>query len=303
MRQKYIVSQKKKKSLLYYKDSMTGYLLVAPAILLLLTFAYIPLVMSLFRSFQDYNTGEWTGWNNFDYIFKTPDFMRSFGNVVLFTFIGVSVMMVASFLFASLLKAIRVQISNAIKVMIYIPCLISGIIASIVFMFLINYRGGLINSLLYLTGHDPIAFTTTGYWPIVCILVPTFWLGFGYNTIVMYAGLLNIPKSYYEAAEMDGAGFFAKTFYISIPCLRNIIILMLVNLITGSLQMMDVPYMITGGGPLNMTLTPSLYLFNSFRDPGRPQNATIAGSLLVMTIIVAINIVAFKLIRSKKSEE
>ena len=303
MRQKYIEQKKQKRSRLHYKDSATGYLLIAPAILLLLTFAYIPLVMSLFRSFQDYNTGEWIGFNNFDYIFKTPDFIRSFGNVVLFTVIGVSVMMVCSFLFASLLKNIRVKISNAIKVLIYIPCLISGIIASIVFMFLINYRGGLINSLLYLTGQDPIAFQTTGYWPIVIILVPSFWLGFGYNTIVMYAGLLNVPKSYYEAAEMDGAGFFAKTFYISIPCLRNIIILMLVNLITGSLQMMDVPYMMTGGGPLNMTLTPSLYLFNSFRDPSRPQNATIAGSLLVMTIIVAINVVAFILIRSKKSEE
>lgn len=303
-KQKYAAELKKNnKSHFAYKDAPTGYALVAPAILLLSIFAYVPLIMSIFRAFQDYNTGRWNGWDNFDYIFKTPDFLRSFANVILFTVIIVVVMMVSAFFFATLLKAIDKRISNLVKVLIYVPCLISGIIASIVFMFLINYRGGLITSILIITGHDPIAFTTEQYWPIACVLVPTFWLGFGYNTIVMHAGLLNIPKSYYEAADIDGAKFFDKVFYITLPSLKNILILMLVNLITGTLQMMDVPYMITGGGPLNMTLTPSLYLFNSFRDSGRPQNATIAGSLLVMFAIVLINIIAFRLIRSKKSED
>ncbi len=299
----YQMQNKKKSEKFKYRDAVSGWILVAPAVLLLTTFAYIPLVMALVRSTQDYNTGEWNNFENFDYIFKTPDFLKSFGNVALFTVIGVTIMMIASFFFAVLLKKLNVKTANAIKVLIYIPCLISGIIASIIFLFLINYRGGLINSLIFKLGGDPIAFTTEGYWPIVIILIPTFWLGFGYNTIVMYAGLLNIPKSYYEAADMDGAGFLAKTFKITIPSLRNILILMLVNLITGSLQMMDVPYMITQGGPLNMTLTPSLYLFNSFRDTSRPQNATIAGSLIVMAIIVTINLIAFRLIRSKKSEE
>jgi len=301
---KLALEQGQKKSRKYkYRDAVSGWILVAPAVLLLLTFAYVPLIMALVRSFQDYNTGQWNNFANFDYIFKTPDFLRSFGNVILFTVIIVVVMMLASFFLAVLLRKLNVKITNAIKVLIYIPCLISGIIASIIFLFLINLKGGLINSLIYQAGGEPISFTTEGYWPVVVILVPTFWLGFGYNTIVMYAGLLNVPKSYYEAAELDGAGFGAKTFKITIPCLKNILILMLVNLITGSLQMMDVPYMITQGGPQNMTLTPSLYLFNSFRDSGRPQNATIAGSLIVMVIIVTVNLIAFRLIRSKKSEE
>lgn len=298
------LKEEKKRSERYkYRDAPSGWILVAPAILLLTTFAYIPLIMALVRSLQDYNTGAFNNLANFDYIFKTPDFLKSFSNVAFFTLISVTVMMLASFFFASLLRKLNVKLADAIKVLIYIPCLISGIIASIIFLFLINFRGGLINSLIHLAGGAPIAFTTQGYWPIVAILVPTFWLGFGYNTIVMYAALLNVPRTYYEAAEIDGAGFWTKTFRITIPSIRNIIILMLVNLITGSLQMMDVPYMITQGGPMNMTLTPSLYLFNSFRDSARPQNATIAGSLIVMSIIVTINLVAFRLIRSKKSEE
>ena len=91
--------------------------------------------------------------------------------------------------------------------------------------------------------------------------------------------------------------------YVTIPYMKNIFILSLINLITGSLQMLDIPYMITGGGPLDMTMTPSLYLFNSFRDVNRPQNVTIAGSILIMIVIVTINIIAFKCIHSEKMED
>lgn len=67
--------------------------------------------------------------------------------------------------------------------------------------------------------------------------------------------------------------------------------------------MMEIPYLITGGGPLDLTMTPSLYLFNSFRDGNRPQNVTIAGALLIMLVILVINVVIFALIKSGKTEE
>ena len=119
----------------------------------------------------------------------------------------------------------------------------------------------------------------------------------------MYAGLMNVPRQYYEAAALDGAGPLRRMFNITIPGMRNYFILMLVNLITGTLQMMEIPYLITGGGPLEKTLTPALYLFNSFRDAGRSQNVTIAGALLIMVLTVLMNVIAFRMIRSQKSEE
>ncbi len=295
--------KKKKKSNFKYRDAKYGYAMVSIAVLLLLVFAYIPLVMAVVRAFQDYSTGKFVGFDNFDYILKTPSFIKSFKNVLLFTGIIVVAQMVLSFFFASVLKAISIKVANAIKVICYIPCLISGVVASIMYMFILNYGGGLITSILVSLDMDPIAFTTEGYWPILCVLMPTFWLGFGYNTLVMYAGLVNIPKTYYEVAEIDGANFWQRNRFVTLPYMKNIFILVLVNLITGTLQMMDIPYMITHGGPLEMTLTPSLYLFNSFRDTGRPQNVTIAGALLVMILIVTVNIIAFKIIKSEKMED
>ena len=295
--------RKVRKKKFAYMHAKSGYAMVLPAVLLLLVFAYIPLVMALFRAFTDYTTGDFCGFDNFDYILKTPSFVKSYGNVLFFTAVIVVAQMVLSFFFASVLKSIEVKVANAVKVICYVPCLISGVVASIMYAFLLNYGGGLVTSVLVGLGIEPIAFTTQGYWPIFCVLLPTFWLGFGYNTLVMYAGLLNIPKVYYEVAELDGANWIKRNRYITLPYMKNIFILVLVNLITGTLQMMDIPYMITGGGPMDMTLTPSVYLFNSFRDPSRPQNVTIAGALLVMVLIVLVNLVAFKFIKSEKMEE
>lgn len=286
-----------------YRYSGTAYAMLAPAILLLVVFSTIPLIMALIRSFQDYNTHEWVNFENYDYVLKTPSFIGSFQNVLVFIVIIVSAMIILSFLFAHVLRAIDPRLSSVVKVILYIPCLISGVVTAIIYMFIMNYGGGLLTSIFISLGIPPISFQTQGLWPYVCIIIPTLWGGFGYNSLVMYAGLMNVPRQYYEAADMDGAGPLRKMISITIPNMRNYFILMLVNLITGTLQMMEIPYLITGGGPLEKTLTPALYLFNSFRDAGRSQNVTIAGALLIMVLTVLVNVIAFRLIRSKKSEE
>lgn len=300
---KSVHSRRQRKNTFRYRYSGTAYAMLAPAILLLVVFSTIPLLMALVRSFQDYHTKEWAALENYDYVLKTPAFTGSFENVLLFIAIIVSAMIVLSFLFAHVLRAIDPRLSGVVKVILYIPCLISGVVTAIIYMFLMNYGGGLFTSIFISLGMQPISFQTQGIWPYVCIIIPTLWGGFGYNSLVMYAGLMNVPKQYYEAAAMDGAGALTRMFCITIPNMRNYFILMLVNLITGTLQMMEIPYLITGGGPLEKTLTPALYLFNSFRDAGRSQNVTIAGALLIMILTVLINTIAFRLIRSKKSEE
>ena len=91
--------------------------------------------------------------------------------------------------------------------------------------------------------------------------------------------------------------------HVTVPSMRNYLVLIIVNLITTSMQMMEIPLIMTEGGPLNETLTPVLYLFNAFRDPSRPANATIAGALIVMLVIMGVNILVFRLLQSKRSED
>lgn len=295
-------SQKRRAGRFFYREWKTGVLMLLPAFLILFTFGTIPLIMAIIRSFRDYNTGMFNGFGNYIAILADKTFLRSFGNVFLMGGICVVLMVTLSFLFAHLILKLPRRFGGVIKILIYIPCIISGVVTAIMYTFLMNYGGGLFTSLLLGMGLDPIAFTKEGIWPYVCIIVPTIWGGLGYNTLIMLAGLLDIPKIYYEAAKLDGANRFQVMFHITIPSLRNYFVLMIVNLVTGYMQMLELPYLITGGGPENKTVTPALFLYSSFRDPTRTPNITIAGALLIMVFIVAINGVVFALIRSKKSE-
>ena len=284
-----------------YRYQKTAWLMLAPALILLTIFVIWPLVMAVIRSFQDYNSGEFVGLYNFIYILKTPSFVKAFSNVLLLTTIIVALTMLVTILFALLMRSLSNRFGYFTRACVFIPFFISGIVASVIFNLLTNFGGGLIASLLISAGKDPIGFAVEGNWPYIIIIVITIWLTFGYQSLIMYAGLLQIPKNHNEAAQLDGANFLEQTLFITLPNMKNYFVLICISLVTANLQMFEIPFMVTGGGPLESTLTPVMYLYNSFRDPGRPQNVTIAGALLVMILIMTINIIVFKTVRSEKS--
>ena len=288
----------------YRNQDNLGYLYVLPAVLMLTVFACIPLVMAVLRSFRDYNTGDWVGLSNFDYIFKTPVFLQSFGNVIGMAVVGVALQLFLSFLLAQLVKKSTRGFSGALKVIVYLPSLVSSVIVSIIYHLLTNHRGGLFANLMIIADLDPIVFGVDGIWPYVSIIVSDLWLGLGGSTLIMLAGMLSIPREYYEAAAIDGAGVFRVIFNITIPNLKNTFIFLLSTQLTGKLQMLDLPLMITGGGPANKTLTPVLYLYRLFNDgSGAPRNVSIAGSLIILVVIATLNSLAFFFLQSKKSED
>lgn len=284
-----------------YRYKWTAYWMLTPAVLLISIFVVWPLCMAIVRSFQNYNTGDFVWLDNYLYILKTESFVKSFRNVLLMTFINVVLTMTVTFFYALLMRSLGKRLNYFVRACIFIPFFISGIVASIIFNLLINYGGGLFTSLLIGAGKDPIAFAVEDNWPYIIIITITLWVSFGYQCLIMYAGLLQIPRSLYEAAQLDGANFWNQTIYITLPNMKNYFVLVCISLVTSSLQMFEIPFMVTGGGPLEKTLTPVMYLYNSFRDPGRPQNVTLAGALLVMLLIMTINIIVFKTVRSEKS--
>ena len=281
--------------------------MLIPGFVMMTIFVVIPLAMAIYRSFFSYGVydveSEFVGFYNYYYILSDGNFTKSLANVVLFALIITILTVVLSFFFAIAIKALNNKLTTVAKIIIYLPFLLSGVVASIMFAFIFNYGGGLINSILISSGQDPIAFGKDGIWPYLLIILPTVWLGFGYNTLVLYAGLMNIPKSYYEAADIDGASFWRKLFKITIPNMKNYFVLLIVNLITANLQMFDIPLMMTGGGPGTDTLTPVLYIYNLYRDTTKSSSISIAASVILMVPIVVINIIVFKLIRSGKSQD
>jgi len=299
-------TRKHKYTAIQRKEMVVGYLMLAPAVVLITIFVVIPFIMSVQKSFYEWNFYKedvWVGIQNFRRILRNKSFQRAVVNAFKFVLILVPTQIIIQFSFAHTLKDLNSKFTNAVKMLIYIPGTIAGIIAGIIFMFIFEYKGGLINQMVVALGFERIAFKTNKFWAIFSIAVPTIWLGLGGGTILNFAGLINIPTEFYEAASIDGANGFHKLIYITIPQMRNIFVLQCIGMTTGTLQMFEIPMMMTGGAPRESTLTPMLYIYNGFRNAGGNMGDTLSGALLMMSIIAIINSFVFTIIKSEKSIE
>ena len=289
------------------EEKVSGLICIAPAFILLTIFVLVPLVMAIWRSFYYYESGPvdsyFVGFENYKAILKNEIFLKSLGNVLLMALCIVSFQVIGSFIFASILVKVRNKFTVFVRVIIYLPYLFSGIVVGCIFTLLTTYNGGFINGLITLFDGEPISFQMDKFWAYLSIIVPTLWVGMGYTTLVFYSGLINIPNDYLEAASVDGAGYFTKLFSIILPSLKNYFVLIIVTLVTGNLQMFEIPMMLTNGLPLNMTMTPVLYLVHLRSNGNVSESQIIAASILIMLSVGAINAIVFSLTNRKDKDE
>ncbi len=286
-------------------DTKSAYIMIVPVIILLTIFVYIPLIIAFIRSFVDTSgdTVQFIGLGTFIKILQNKNFTKSIWTVIKFALILSVFQISTTFLFANALVKINTKLSMFSRTLIYLPNLISGIVVAVIFTLLTTFNGGIINSVIGNMGIDPIAFNNDVFWSPVSIIIPTIWIGFGYFSLVMYAGIINIPKEYFEAAEIDGAGFWQTLRYITIPTMKNYFILLMVTMIVVNIQMFEIPMIMTNGQPAKQTMTPVLYLVHSRSNGNISDNEITTSAVLIMLIIVAINSAIFYLFRTRKEQE
>jgi multiple sugar transport system permease protein len=285
------------------RDVKTAYLMLVPILVLLSIFVVIPLIYAISVSFYKwsfYQESIFVGISNYKLVLGDHLFYKALWTGLKFALIVIPTQFVAAFLFANLIKSISGKISGFIKTSIYIPHVISGVVASIIFIFIYDYYGGIANYVVAdILGATPIAWLADVKYALGSISLPAIWLGFGFTTLIMLAGLNDIPRTYYEAAEIDGANAIHKIFYITIPLLKNVFLYVLVVGMTGAIQQFDLPYLMTGGGPLNETMTPNLFIYNHFKtDPY--MGYTVSSSLILFIVLGSISAIIFKIFNSKK---
>lgn len=289
-------------------DHRTAYLMIIPSILLLGVFVLLPLFLAFERSFYDwrfYKESTFIGFENFRMVLQNSLFQLSIKNILWFVAIIVPTQIVVTFLFAHALKGMTPKMGAFIKTAIYVPTVISGVVASVIFLFLFNYQGGILNWIVRQFGGKRIGFLAEPNLARWSVAITALWMGFGYNSLVMFSGLQNVPQSYYEAAEVDGAGKWVKLTRITIPSMKNVFILIIINLMTGTLQLFDLPYMMFNatGGPVNSCLTPMVYVYNNFKSADFSQGYTVAAALLLMIVIGCLNGIVFTIIGSEKAQD
>ncbi len=285
-----------------FVDNKSAFLMLIVPVVLLITFVYIPLGMAIYRSFFESTTNgiQFQGFQTFIKVLTNDNFVKSIFGVLKLSIIITLSQVVISFLFANALVKVNKKLSVISRTLIYLPNLISGIVVAVIFTLLTTFNGGVINSIIESIGGSPIAFNNDYIWSPISIIIPTIWIGFGYFSLVMYAGIINIPKTYFEAADVDGASFLKKMWYITIPMMKNYFILLIVTMIVVNLQMFEIPMIMTNGQPASTTMTPVLYLVHSRSNGNISDTEITTSAILIMVIIIIINSSIFYLFKNKK---
>lgn len=285
------------------KDNKLAFAMLAPLVVLLGIFVIWPMVYAGYLSFFNwsfYQASEYVGLQNFVNVLTDSQFRSSIVRGLVFTVLVVPAQLVIAFTFASLVKASGRRLGTLLKISIYIPTVISGVITAIIFVVIYNYSGGVLNWFVGFFGVEPQAWIGDVSAALPSIAAPAIWITVGVAALIMLAGLLDIPESYYEAAELEGANWFQRTFYITIPLLKNIILYLLIAGFTVAIQQYELPLIMTNGGPVDSTMLPNLLIFNHFRMDTF-VGYSIAAALLLFVVLGAISAAIFKVLNSEKA--
>lgn len=287
---------------------ITAFACLLPSLLLLTTFIVVPIVLSFFYSFfevKEYLGNTFVGLKNYATVLfglQSAGFYKSLLVGLEFILVIVPLQLIFSFLIANLLMKVNRKYAAAIKVCIYLPCLVSGIVVGSIFSYVYNYHGGLLNSILGAFGISAVNWTGEKGWAIVAVCVAAIWNGLGYNVLVMLGGLYDIPTDYYEAARLDGANWWKQTIFITLPSLKNVGLYLLISLVVSSFQLYEIPLVIVANGAEHSVEGPIYYLFYRFQYSDN-MGDVYAASLLVAVVLTALSSVIFKLTKSEKAQD
>ncbi|KQR40256.1 MULTISPECIES: carbohydrate ABC transporter permease [Microbacterium] len=285
-----------------HRDTKVAYLLLLPLVALLAIFVIWPAIYAGFLSFQNwsfYKEPEFVGLRNFIAVLNDPLFWASVGRGFMFVLMTVPPMLLLAFLFASLVVSVSRRFAGILKVSIYIPTIISSVITSIIFVLMYDYSGGLLNWVLGSFGIDPVAWIGDPKWALLAIAIPAIWLGMGLTSLIMVAAMVDIPTEFYEAAAMEGANWWQKTAYITLPQMKNILLYLLITGFVAAIQQFELPLVMTGGGPLDSTTLPNLFIFNHFRNDIN-VGYSIAAALVMFVVLGSVSAIVFKFVNSER---
>lgn len=249
------------KAIYRLKNDASAYILLLPALLCLFLFVWRPIfegaLLSTFK-LQGYEPIKFVGFDNYKAVISETLFKRTIINS--FTFV------LYSFLLGFPLPIIVAIMANEIrccksfvKFSIYFPAICPAIITALLWTLIYDpSAGGLLNTILIKLGFEPKQWLNDGSKAIFYIVVEMTWAGFGASAILFLSSLQGISNELYEAAYIDGAGLWQRTWHITLPQISSIIILMAIRQFSGVFQIFNEPMVMTGGGPNNATVTLAL---------------------------------------------
>lgn len=271
-------------------EAVTGYVFALPFIIGFLVFTIIPIFYSLFISFTNFRITSkpiWIGLDNYIRMFtKDPRFLKSVTVTLYYVVVSVPLKVGFALIVAFLLTRKNV-LAGFYRSVYYLPSLIGGSVAVSLVWKELFAGNGVVNSVLSMLGFkSDISWLGDPRYAIWILILLTIWQ-FGSSMLIFTAGLKQIPVSYYEAAQIDGASLIQQFFYITLPCLSPVILFNLIMQTISGFMNFTQAFIITNGGPMDSTLFYALYLYNSaFNYFEMGYASAMAWILLIMVAIV-----------------
>lgn len=251
------------------KKTFTPYFFLAPALGTLLIFFFLPVAAAFLMSFTDfdiYSLGNLQRarvilFGNYAQLLSDPLFWKALGNTFYFVIVGGPLTIIVSLLAAIGLNSRRLYLRNWFRLAFFMPVVTTLVAVAVVWRYLYHPRFGVINYLLSQIGIQGVDWLGDPHWAMPALILLAIWKNFGYQMMIFLAGLQAIPDYLYEAARIDGAGWWRQFFHVTVPQLAPTTFFVTIMTIIGYFQFFAEPYVMTQGGPLNATLSIVLYLY------------------------------------------
>ncbi|MGC9364920.1 MAG: carbohydrate ABC transporter permease [Fidelibacterota bacterium] len=267
-----------------------GYLMSLPYVTYFCLFVAFPLAFSFLLVFHKWNVitpMEWVGLRNFERLFHDVQFFKSVRNTLVFLAIHIPLQIIVALFFAIQLNK-KIKFRGFFRALFFLPVIVSGVVITILWEQLYAYETGLLNLIITRLGFARIPWINSPEWAMPSIAIMATWKNVGLYIILFLVGLQGIPAYLYEAAEIDGARPIQRFFYITIPALNSTMMLVIILSTIGGFSLFIEPFVMTGGGPMNSTLSAMLYIYNQAFYFGHMGYAATLGFFFALIILMVI---------------
>ena len=271
-----------------------GYIYILPSLFFMVCFCLLPIFMSTYFSFTDYDImtkADFVGVDNYSKIFSDKYIIDALKNTFVYVIVTVPIQTFLALVFAAFL-ADRMQniVGNFLRSAMFIPVIASAVTAGAIWRTIFGTDGGIVNSILGIFGIDGLNWLGSSKTALICVCVVAIWKNVGYFLVIYYAGIMGLSPELYEAARVDGATSIQQFFKITMPMLKPINYLVITLGIIWSFQVFDLSYTMTNGGPGRSTVTLVMGIYNAAFKEYRMGYAC-AMAILLLIIILIINVV------------
>ncbi|WP_322904096.1 sugar ABC transporter permease [Paenibacillus campi] len=284
------------------------YLFIAPTLIILFVFSFIPILVAVFISFTNMNLAGLADWSNIKFngvdnfvqLFADAVFRKSMFNTLIYVVVGVPLVVVVSMAIAILINQGTSWIFKTFRVIYYMPSITNIVAIAVIWGYLYNSQYGLINHMLEAVGISPVRWLQDPTIAKFSLIIMAVWKAIGLNMIIFLAALQGIPRTYYEAAQIDGASRWQQLMRITVPLLGFATFFVSITTLIGWIQFFEEPLVMTKGDPLNGTTSMALFIYQTGFQRSDFGYAA-AGSIVLFAIIIVVTIIQFKA-RKKDSD-